>query len=126
MAAVAPFVSETTDVFQEGTIYPGVKLYSAGQRNEDLYRLILANTRLPEALAGDLSAQVGACRMGLESITKLLQRHGLERFDAAIELIMDFGEAKMRRRSARYPTVATSAMPCRSTTARPRSWRRTT
>ena len=27
VGAIAPFVSDSTDVFQEGTIYPGVKLY---------------------------------------------------------------------------------------------------
>ena len=30
VGALAPFVSNSTDLFQEGTIYPGVKLFKAG------------------------------------------------------------------------------------------------
>lgn len=104
VAAVAPFVSDTTDVFQEGTIYPGVKLYAAGERNEDMYRTFLANTRLPTAAAGDLSAQAGACRTGLAALIELIDRYGLERFDAATELIFDYGEAKMREQLAVFPS----------------------
>ena len=65
VAALAPFVTQSTDVFQEGTIYPGVKLWKAGVRDEDLYRMFLANTRLPDSAAGDLNAQAGACHTGL-------------------------------------------------------------
>jgi N-methylhydantoinase B len=103
VAAIAPFVSDTTDVFQEGVIYPGIKLYAGGERVEDVHRTILANTRLPESTAGDLSAQVGACRTGLAALLELVSRYGLEQFEAAVEAILDFGEAKMRERLARIP-----------------------
>ena len=103
VGALAPFVSNSTDVFQEGTIYPGVKLYRAGERDDDLYRTILANTRLPESAAGDLSAQAGACRAGLRALLELMRRYGLEQFEAAVEVILDAGEAKMRERLALLP-----------------------
>jgi N-methylhydantoinase B len=103
VGALAPFVSNSTDVFQEGTIYPGVKLYKAGERDEDLYRTMLANTRLPESAAGDLSAQTGACRTGLRALLELIERYGLAQFDAAVEVILDAGEAKMRERLAALP-----------------------
>jgi N-methylhydantoinase B len=103
VGALAPFVSNSTDVFQEGTIYPGVKLYKAGELDDDLYRTILANTRLPESAAGDLSAQAGACRTGLRALLELMERYGLKQFDAAVEVILDAGEAKMRERLAALP-----------------------
>jgi N-methylhydantoinase B len=103
VGALAPFVSDSTDVFQEGTIYPGVKLYKAGERDDDLHRTILANTRLPESAAGDLSAQAGACRAGLRALLELMERYGLEQFEAAVEVILDAGEAKMRERLAALP-----------------------
>jgi N-methylhydantoinase B len=103
VGALAPFVSNSTDVFQEGTIYPGVKLYKAGELDDDLYRTMLANTRLPESAAGDLSAQAGACRTGLRALLELMERYGLEQFDAAVEVILDAGEAKMRERLAALP-----------------------
>lgn len=103
VAALAPFVSNSTDVFQEGVIYPGVKLYRAGVRDEDLYRTMLANTRLPESAAGDLSAQAGACRAGLRALIELVERHGIDQFDAAVEVILDAGEARMREVLAQLP-----------------------
>src|SRR4051794_17843838 len=103
VAAFAPFVTETTDVFQEGVIYPGVKLYKAGVRDDDLYRLMLANTRLPESTAGDLSAQAGACRVGLGALLELIERYGVERFEAAVDVILDAGEAQMREKLAQFP-----------------------
>ena len=96
VGAKAPFVSDSTDVFQEGIILPGVKLYRGGVRDEDMYRLILANTRLPESAAGDLSAQIGACRTGLVAVAALIERYGRARFDAAVDVILDASEAKMR------------------------------
>lgn len=103
VAALAPFVSDSTDVFQEGIVYPGVKLYRAGVRDEDVYRVMLANTRLPESTAGDLSAQAGACRVGLAALLELIERHGLDQFEAAVEAIFDAGEAQMREKLAQFP-----------------------
>ena len=103
VAALAPFVTKSTDVFQEGTIYPGVKMWKAGVRDEDLYRMILANTRLPDSAAGDLNAQAGACQTGVRAVLELIGRYGIEEFEAAVEAILDAGEATMRKRLAEFP-----------------------
>jgi N-methylhydantoinase B len=104
VGAKAPFVSDSTDLFQEGTIYPGVRLYRAGQLDEAVYRTMLANTRLPDSTAGDIGAQVGACHAGLTALLELIQRYGLDEFDAAVDVILDASEAKARRRLAEIPT----------------------
>ena len=57
-----PYCTDTTDIFQEGVIFPGVKLWREGVRQEDLYRTLVANSRLPQALEGDLNAEVAAAR----------------------------------------------------------------
>ncbi|MFN8217831.1 MAG: hydantoinase B/oxoprolinase family protein [Solirubrobacterales bacterium] len=103
VAALAPFVTESTDVFQEGTIWPGVKLWKQGRRDDDLYRMFLANTRLPDSAAGDLNAQAGACHAGLRAVLELIERYGLEKFEAAVETILDAGEATMREKLAEFP-----------------------
>jgi len=36
-----PYSTDTVDVFQEGTIFPGVKLYRAGKLVPDIYRMLL-------------------------------------------------------------------------------------
>ncbi len=47
-------MSDATEIFQEGLLFPVVKLYSAGARNEALYAMVTANVRVPRSVAGDL------------------------------------------------------------------------
>jgi N-methylhydantoinase A/oxoprolinase/acetone carboxylase beta subunit/N-methylhydantoinase B/oxoprolinase/acetone carboxylase alpha subunit len=103
MGAKEPFCTDTTDNFQEGVIFPGVRLYREGRRADDLFRTLLANSRLPAALAGDLEAQISAARVGNAAVARLIARHGLETFRAALERIYDHGEATVRRFVGRLP-----------------------
>ena len=57
-----PYSTDTVDVFQEGTIYPGLKLYKKGKLVEDVYKLIVANSRVPKAIIGDLNAQLNGVK----------------------------------------------------------------
>src|SRR5579864_6978417 len=59
-----PYSTDTVDVFQEGTVFPGVKLYSRGELVKDIYRLAIANSRVPKMVAGDINAEVVGVRTG--------------------------------------------------------------
>lgn len=96
IGAKEPYCTDTTDNFQEGVIFPGVKLYRAGELQRDLYRTILANSRLPQALSGDLNAQLAAARMGASSMVALIEKHGMERYERSVERMFDAGEATVR------------------------------
>ena len=48
--------NRSTDIFQEGIQYRSVKLYAAGRRVEEIYRIMLDNTRFPAMFSGDLEA----------------------------------------------------------------------
>lgn len=96
IGAKDPYCTDTIDIFQEGAIFPGVRIYAGGVQNEDLYRTILANSRAPKALEGDLRAQIGCAQVGLRELNRLLERFGRERFDGAVERIFDHGERVMR------------------------------
>ena len=50
------YCTDTVDIFQEGAIFPSVKLYRRGVLRRDMYRTILANSRLPRRWSGDLAA----------------------------------------------------------------------
>ena len=97
LGAKAMFTTDSTDIWQEGTIYPSVRLYKEGERDEDLWRTMLANTRLPDALAGDINAQVGACQVGLQAFLRVLRRYGAETVWTAADRIFDSSEDAMRR-----------------------------
>jgi N-methylhydantoinase B len=96
IGAKDPYCTDTTDVFQEGIVLPGVKLYRRGERNPDIFRVILANSRAPRACEGDLNAQVTSAQLGTRLLAKLVERHGADTFWLAVARMFDHGEAQMR------------------------------
>ena len=72
-----PYSTDTVDVFQEGTIFPGVKLYAGGRLVEDIFRFAVANSRVPKMVAGDINATVVGVRTGAAALARLVERHGL-------------------------------------------------
>jgi N-methylhydantoinase B len=64
------------ELFQEGLIIPPLKLVEAGQMNQGVLRLLLANVRTPEERAGDIRAQLAANTKGVERVLELISRYG--------------------------------------------------
>jgi N-methylhydantoinase B len=91
-----PYSTDTVDVFQEGTIFPGVKLYERGELVSDIYRMALANSRVPKMVAGDINAEVVGVRAGASALLRVVERHGLETFHESVERMFDHGEAIIR------------------------------
>jgi N-methylhydantoinase B len=91
-----PYSTDTVDVFQEGTIFPGVKLYKAGTVVDDVLRIVLANSRVPKLVAGDINAEVVAVRTGSAAVIRLVERYGRDVFEASVERMFDHGEAVVR------------------------------
>jgi N-methylhydantoinase B len=98
-----PYSTDTVDVFQEGTIFPGLKLYKAGELSDEIYRMALANTRVPKMLAGDLNAEVVGVRTGAQALVGVVERHGLETFRTSVERMFDHGEAVVRAYIEKMP-----------------------
>ncbi|HEV7844940.1 MAG TPA: hydantoinase B/oxoprolinase family protein [Thermoleophilaceae bacterium] len=97
VGATSMFVTDSTDHWQEGVIYPSVRLYRAGERNEDLYRTMLANSRLPDAFDGDLHAQIAACHVACGALNRMFRRYGYDTVTAATDALFDHSELAMRR-----------------------------
>jgi N-methylhydantoinase B len=91
-----PYSTDTVDVFQEGTIFPGVKLYRRGLLVPDIYRMLTANSRVPKMVAGDVNAEVVGVRAGASALLRLIERYGLETFETSVERMFDHGEAVVR------------------------------
>lgn len=90
------YSTDTIDVHQEGTMYPGVWLYREGKRNEDVWRIILANSRAPRVLSGDINAKVGAVRTGVNALERVIERHGQRDFTACVDAIFRHSEEAVR------------------------------
>jgi N-methylhydantoinase B len=98
-----PYSTDTVDVFQEGTIFPGVHLFRRGQAVPDIFRMATANSRVPKMVAGDINAEVVAVRTGASALTRLVERYGLEAFWKSVERMFEHGEAVVRSYFERIP-----------------------
>ena len=96
IAGKDPYCTDTVDVFQEGTVYPGVKIYRRGELMDDIYRIVLANSRVPKMIAGDLNAEIAGCRVGAQALSRVVERYGSAVFDRAVEHMFDHGEKVVR------------------------------
>lgn len=52
--------ADSKEIFEEGFRLPIVKLYIGGEPNEDIFRIIRMNVRVPDIVVGDLEAQHAA------------------------------------------------------------------
>ncbi|MCC6830896.1 MAG: hydantoinase B/oxoprolinase family protein [Thermoleophilia bacterium] len=112
LGAKEPYVTDSVDLFQEGVILPGVRLYRRGELQEDLHRTIVANTRMPAALVGDLNAEVAAARAGAALLAGLVDKHGLASFTRHVERLFDHGEALVRHFLRELPDGRHAASGC--------------
>jgi N-methylhydantoinase B len=98
-----PYSTDTVDVFQEGTIFPGVKLYSRGELVRDIWRFAIANSRVPKMVAGDINAEVVGVRTGAAALLRVVDRYGPEQFFESVERMFDHGEAVVRSYFEKIP-----------------------
>jgi len=89
--------SHATSAYQEGLIVPPVRLYQAGVPNDDLIKVMVRNSRLPDSLRGDLDSEVAACRMGAERLGDLFRRYGREQIEACFDAILERTTETFRR-----------------------------
>lgn len=65
-----------TDVYGEGLRIPPVRLVRAGQIDEEVMRMILANVRGREEREGDFQAQIGSLKTGQARLLEIVGRRG--------------------------------------------------
>ena len=78
-----------TTVFEEGLAIPPIRIYRAGERNDDAFRIIRRNTRVPEMLEADLDSEIEAIRMGARRMEELFERFGADTVEACFQAILD-------------------------------------
>lgn len=88
---------EATEIWQEGIRLPVLKLIDAGEVRDDLWELLMINSRTPELLDGDLLAMIGSTRIGADRIVALVDEFGVAGTQTCLEAILDHGETRMRQ-----------------------------
>ncbi|TYQ09943.1 UNVERIFIED_ORG: N-methylhydantoinase B [Gordonia westfalica J30] len=77
------------DIFEEGIVIPVVKLYSRGQEQTDITRMLTANSRSPHWIRADLNALVSAARLGHNAILEMATRFGVDPLYSAIDALKE-------------------------------------
>ena len=91
--SISPHASE---IFHEGTLVPPIRIYRAGQLNDEAYRMFLRNSRLPAMVEGDTKAMIASCHLAETRLLELLERYGYDTVVEAFETIIDHTAARTR------------------------------
>ncbi len=86
------WTSDSTEIYQEGTQLPCVKLYVKGEPNRNVIDIIEYNSRLPDFALGDMYAQVASMRVAARRVTKLVEKYGLDTVLQAMLKLQEDGE----------------------------------
>jgi len=96
-------IIDVPDVWAEGMLLDGVKLYNEGIRNDDLWKYIRDNTRVPGLVMGDLEAQIASAESGVRRFEELIAKYGQDTVTQATKQLMDYTERRMRAEIAKIP-----------------------
>jgi N-methylhydantoinase B len=91
------------EIYQEGLHLPPVKLMSQLKPIREIEALIMANSRTPGLVIGDLRGQVGAARLGERRMAELMARYKKAIVLAATELLSAYTENRLRQAVASWP-----------------------
>lgn len=94
--------TDATTIHQEGLRIPPIRLYTRGQPDTALLRLLQANSRKPENLGGDLAAQWAALQSGAQSAVQLIGAWG-QKFEVGAEALLAEAAAATRQALAQAP-----------------------
>ena len=90
-------------IYQEGIRIPPVRLYKAGELQQDIQNLFLLNCQVPHERISDLRAQMSANRLCVQRMQDLCAKYGTDKVLAAGEELQDYAERKMRAGIAAIP-----------------------
>ena len=109
-ARYAGYCLDTTDMYQEGIVFPCTRIYRRGELNEDIVNLLKFNSRFPDRdPRRHARADLGLPDRRERRTAEIVEEYGLEVYEAAIQQIMDHGERLARRKLAELPKGTWSA-----------------
>jgi len=101
--AAGTYNPDATEIFHEGLRIPPVKLIEQGTVRQDLWNLLLLNSRTPDLMDGDLRAMLGSTRIGMERLEALVSDMGTDEALACFEGVLDHGDRMLRACIAGVP-----------------------
>ena len=101
--------ANATEMYHEGLLIPPIRVSQAGAFQPEVERIILANSRQPELVRGDMNAQIAVTQMGAARVKELCGRFGTETVTGAFAAILDGAADELRRVIRTLPESVASA-----------------
>ena len=101
--AAGTYNAKATEIFHEGIRLPVLKLIEKGHLRDDLWRMLLLNSRCPDLLEGDLGAMIGSTRIGGQRLEAIIAQFGIKKGRAYLDAVLDYGERRMRQAISELP-----------------------
>lgn len=101
--AAGTYNAAATEIFHEGIRLPVLKLVEKGTLRDDLWRLLLLNSRCPDLMEGDLGAMIGSTRIGATRLAEVITQLGISEGNAYLTALLDYGERRMRQAISELP-----------------------
>jgi N-methylhydantoinase B len=102
--AAGTYNPKATEIYHEGLRLPPLRLVEQGRLREDVWSLLLANSRTPVLLDGDLRAMIGSTSVGAKQLLELVQELGGRSIaQAYLNGVLSYAERRMRLAIAELP-----------------------
>jgi len=95
--------ADASEVFEEGLYVPMMKLYEAGEPNEDLLAILAGNVRAPFEVLGDVHAQVAGNQVGVDRLLEYLRDFDLLDLESLSDEICARSERALRAAIRKLP-----------------------
>ena len=80
------------EIWQEGFRVPPIRLRERGEQVDDIWNLVLCNTRTKDDITGDLNAMVGGCLIGKTRLLEIIAKYGSATVIRSVDYILDYSE----------------------------------
>ncbi|MFQ5912155.1 MAG: hydantoinase B/oxoprolinase family protein [Nitrospinota bacterium] len=97
------FAPDSTEIYHEGFMCPGLKLIEKGVIRKDVWSTLLNMVRTPEIVALDLHSQIAANITARERLAELFEKYGPETVDEVAQGLIDQSEMLLRNRLKELP-----------------------
>lgn len=97
------FVAEASSVYEEGVLIPHMKMMAGGKPNETFFAILMANSREPLQVRGDLLGLVSCNEVAAQRLAAMLEEFGLAELDTLGEHIIATSRASMLAAIRRLP-----------------------
>ena len=102
-AVAGGYNPNATEVWQETLRIPPVKVYEKGILRKDVWNLIFSNIRF-DMVEADMRAEIGSCVVGERRVLELIDRYGVEVYEAHKDYLFDATEKMMRAEIRTIPS----------------------